>query len=119
MDDRFEHDLDQGQTGVRPGWEIVGADDQRIGDVTDVEGGYLHFTKGMIGSKDVYVPSDAISEVDPDAERVYLNVSKSEIDRLGWNTPPSQRVGFGSSIDQTDVEENPLLRGGGSSASSD
>jgi hypothetical protein len=103
MDQDIRPGLDQ-DDAVQPGWEIVGADDQRIGAVSDVEEGYLHFTKGFIASKDVYVPSDAISQVDPGEERVYLNVSKSEIDRLGWNTPPARRTRFGT-LDQTGLED--------------
>lgn len=104
MDQDIRPGLDRDDT-VQPGWEIVGADDQRIADVTDVEDGYLHFTKGFLAPKDVYVPSDAISEVDPETERVRLSVSKSDIDRLGWNTPPAARTRFGRTIDQTGLDD--------------
>ncbi len=73
---------------VQPGWEIVGADDQRIGDVGGVEDAYLQTTKGMLFPKDLFVPTEAVEEVDTFGERVYLTVSRDEVDGMGWESPP-------------------------------
>lgn len=73
---------------VQPGWEIVGADDERIGDVTAVEDEYLHTTKGLLFPKNLYVPTEAVEDVDTAEGRVYLSVSRTEVEEMGWETPP-------------------------------
>lgn len=74
---------------VQPGWEIVGADDQRIGDVGGVEDDYLQTTKGLLFPKDIFVPTEAVEDVDLVEERVYLSISRDEIDEMGWDSPPA------------------------------
>jgi uncharacterized protein (TIGR02271 family) len=51
------------------------------------QGGYLVVEKGLLFIKDVYVPLSAISRVDN--QGVYLNLTKEDLKRQNWETPPS------------------------------
>jgi uncharacterized protein (TIGR02271 family) len=77
---------------IRPGWAVVGSDDDKIGDITDVRPSYLLLQKGLIFVKDIYVPMSAIRDVDPDGERVYLEVTKDRVEDMGWDAPPSDEA---------------------------
>jgi uncharacterized protein (TIGR02271 family) len=73
---------------VQVGWDVVGADDQKLGEVTDLGDNYVLITKGLIFPKDVFVPFEAITDVDPGRGRVLVNATKDEIDSLGWDEAP-------------------------------
>jgi len=68
------------------GWDVIGADGDKVGDVADVQHNYITVSKGFIFKTDMYIPVSAISNVQD--QRVYLNTSKSEIERQGWDRMP-------------------------------
>ena len=71
---------------IQQGWDVYGADGKKVGDVSEVQEGYIVVSKGFLFTSERYVPVDAISGLEHD--RVYLNVSKDEIDARGWDTVP-------------------------------
>jgi len=74
---------------IQTGWDVIGSDDQKIGEITDVGPSYVILTKGLIFPKDLYIPLSEISNVDADAACVYLNVAKDDVDAMGWDQMPA------------------------------
>jgi uncharacterized protein (TIGR02271 family) len=68
------------------GWDVFGADGDKVGDVHEVQPHYIVVSKGFFFPTERYVPVSAITNVDDD--RVYLSVSKDQIDGMGWDTVP-------------------------------
>ena len=81
-------------SSVRVGWDVYGSDGEKIGDVGDVGSNYLMLTKGFLFTKDIYIPTSAITSIDQD--RVYLNVAKDQIDGMGWDQVPAGDAGYGT-----------------------
>lgn len=71
---------------IQHGWDVFGADGEKVGDVAEVYGNYFLIEKGFLFKSSLYVPFSAITDVEHD--RVYLNVSKNEIENLGWDEIP-------------------------------
>jgi uncharacterized protein (TIGR02271 family) len=81
---------DQYNTGgtweIDHGWDVFGTDGDKVGDVQEVQPHYIVVSKGFFFPTERYIPVSAITNVEHD--RVYLNVTKNEIDSLGWDTVP-------------------------------
>ena len=71
---------------IEQGSDVFGADGKNVGVVSGVREGYIVIAKGFLFTSERYVPVEAISSVE--RNRVYLNVSKDEIDARGWDTVP-------------------------------
>lgn len=71
---------------VTGGMNVVGSDDQKVGEVADVQGEYVIVSKGFFFPTDYYIPVSAISTVDD--EKVYLNVTKEQALDQGWDQVP-------------------------------
>jgi uncharacterized protein (TIGR02271 family) len=74
---------------VQPGWRALDRSGDKIGDIEQVGSNHFLVTKGLLFVKDVYIPFDAVTSVDPDAETVFLDADKDDIDSLGWSEPPT------------------------------
>ncbi len=72
--------------GVQHGWTVYGRDGKKIGDIDEVTPIYLKLRQGLIFKKDIYVPIAAIAQLR--GNEVHLSVPQSEIEALGWHTPP-------------------------------
>lgn len=70
---------------LKPGWDVVTNDGQRIGKVREVGQHFVEVSSGHF-SATIYVPASAIANVEHQA--VHLNVAKGEIDAMGWRQPP-------------------------------
>ncbi len=68
------------------GWDVITSDGDKLGDVEEVHPHYLVVGKGLIFHSERYVPVSTITAVD--GNKVYLSVSKTEVDQLGWDTIP-------------------------------
>jgi len=77
---------DGGYWEIDHGWDVFGADGDKVGDVADVQNDYITVSKGFIFKTDMYIPVSAISNVQD--ERVYLNTTRSDIERQGWDRVP-------------------------------
>jgi len=67
-------------------WDVYAADGEKIGTIDEVHPHFLVVRKGFIFHRERYVPVSAITTVE--RECVYLNVSSTDIDDLGWNQLP-------------------------------
>ena len=70
---------------IQAGWSAHDREGDKIGDIEELGQDYLLVTKGLIFTKDVYVPFSAVDSVDPDSGSVRLNVDKDQIDSMGWD----------------------------------
>ena len=73
---------------IQIGFEAVDRNGDKIGTVDDVASDYFIVRKGLIFTKDVYVPMSAVDSVDADDGYVRLNVDKDQIDSMGWDDVP-------------------------------
>ena len=87
------------RSSVQVGWDVYGSDGEKIGDVGDVGANYLMVTKGFLFTKDIYIPTSAITSIDQD--RVYINVAKGQIDGMGWDQAPAGDTGYGTTTTDT------------------
>jgi len=81
-------------SNVRAGWDVYGSDGDKVGDVSDVGPNYVLVTKGFLFTKDIYIPTSAITSIDQD--RVYINVAKDQVDSMGWDQAPMGDSGYGT-----------------------
>jgi uncharacterized protein (TIGR02271 family) len=80
-------DIDRNTLNITGGTDVFGADGDKVGSVSGVEGDYLVVSKGFFFPTDYYIPTSAINTAD--AEGVYLNVTKDEALNQGWDTIPT------------------------------
>jgi uncharacterized protein (TIGR02271 family) len=73
---------------IQHGWEVYGSDEQKVGNVSEVENNYIVAHKGFFFPKDLYIPFSSVARIEHD--RVYLNVMKDAVDSQGWDTYPDQ-----------------------------
>jgi hypothetical protein len=76
------------------GWLVVGAPvydmtGEKVGSVSAVNLPNEYFTleKGVVFTRDFYVPLSAVERMAPDA--VHLNVDKDQMTYLGWDARPN------------------------------
>src|SRR4051794_31107381 len=75
--------------GIEQGWNARGRDGAKIGQIEEVGVTHLLVSRGVLAPPDLYVPMDAVSEVDRESGSVTLGVDSGEVDHLGWAEPPS------------------------------
>lgn len=73
-------------SGIQHGMDVYGSDGDKVGDVSEVGPNYVLVTKGFLFTKDIYIPTSAITGIEQD--RVYLNVTKDQVNDMGWDQPP-------------------------------
>lgn len=72
---------------VQPGTGVYGSDDKKVGEVDDIQDGYLVVRKGFFFPKDHYIPFSAISGHTDD--RINLNVTSDEASSQNWDQMPA------------------------------
>lgn len=94
---------------VQHGWDVFSSDERKIGGVTYVGANYVLVTKGFLFTKDIYIPTSAITGIEQD--RVYVDVSKDQVEDMGWDQPPTdtadvfQDAMADAPVHEKDVEE--------------
>lgn len=94
---------------LRNGLDVVGSDNEKLGEVQDALGEYFVVKQGWFLPTEYYVPSSAITNVDDRA--VYLNVTKEEALNQGWDRVPAEQVETNAVYDDTaaaGVVDDPL-----------
>lgn len=76
---------------IQNGWDVYGSDGEKIGNVEEVGSAYLLVLTGFFSTKNIYVPTDAIVGIQND--RVFIGVSKHQMEGLGWDQPPADMSG--------------------------
>jgi uncharacterized protein (TIGR02271 family) len=74
---------------VREGMDVLDRNGEKIGKAGETLGQFFNVDAGFLGTREYYVPFDAVTEVRDDA--VYLNIDKRDIDGLGWDRRPDER----------------------------
>jgi uncharacterized protein (TIGR02271 family) len=88
-------DISSAATGaIEQGWDVYGDDDEHLGTVEGLGENYLLIQKGLIFTKDIYVPFSAVTDAADGVVRV--NVGKGELESMGWDSPPTG-TGYGDS----------------------
>jgi uncharacterized protein (TIGR02271 family) len=72
---------------VTGGMDVFGADGEKVGSVSGVEGEYVVVSKGFFFPTDYYIPASAINT--SDADGLYLNVTKDNALNQGWDAIPT------------------------------
>ena len=78
-------------TNITPpevGTLVFGSDGEDIGEVTEVQPGYMKLKKGILFRKEVYLPLTAITGTALGGDGVTINLTKEEIDNGDWSSPP-------------------------------
>ncbi len=79
--------MQYGQNSVRTGMEIYSSDNHKIGSVDQVFPDHFLVKKGLIFTKDLYVPYSALSRCEGD--KCYLNIAKDRVENMNWYQPPT------------------------------
>jgi uncharacterized protein (TIGR02271 family) len=84
-------------SAIEQGWDVYGNDDEHLGTVEEVGDSYVLIQKGLIFTKDIYVPFSAVTDASDGVVRV--NVGKGELESMGWDSRPSgtDSTGYGTS----------------------
>jgi uncharacterized protein (TIGR02271 family) len=82
----------QGQQFIE-GCPVFDAIGNRVGTASEYnpQGGYLLVQKGWLFHRDVYVPLSAIGN--QDANGIYLNMTKNDLENQNWDVPPISGAG--------------------------
>ena len=72
---------------LQPGWDVVGNDGRRVGEIREVSQNYLLTAMPGLGG-DLYVPASAIANVEN--EVVHLSVPQPVVAQMGWEQPPRE-----------------------------
>ena len=92
MRDTYSERSRAATSAIEHGWDVYGDDDEHLGTVEGLGENYLLIQKGLIFTKDIYVPFSAVTDASDGVVRV--NVGKGELESMGWEAPPSSTEGF-------------------------
>src|SRR5829696_8114632 len=81
---------------IAQGWAVFDSNNEKVGDIAEIGANYLLVQKGLIFVKDVYVPMSAIASTDAATNSVYLNTTKSAVETMGWDQPPTGTAAYGT-----------------------
>ena len=79
-------DIDQ----IQNGWNAYDTKREHIGDAIEVGNSYVLVQKGMFFPKDLYIPHSAVTSVDPANATFVVDVTKENVESLGWDSPPAE-----------------------------
>lgn len=94
-------DRDVNQWLPREGMDVIGADNEKVGEVDSVAADHFVVRKGFFFPDDHFIPMQAVASYDD--ERIYLNVTKDEALEQQWTNPPVA-AGDPAVADTTDAD---------------
>jgi hypothetical protein len=95
---------------IRKGWEVVGRDDKKIGQVTEVHESYLVVESGTLVKRDLFVPVAAVTQVGD--ERVLVDAPAGDAEKLGWRHPPERSYTRPRELGRTaEADDNTTMTG--------
>lgn len=71
---------------VREGYDVVGSDGEKVGEVIGLNADYIVVEKGFFFPTDYFIPTSAIAAVNSDI--VTLTVTKDDALEQGWDVVP-------------------------------
>jgi uncharacterized protein (TIGR02271 family) len=89
--------MQQDTQHIDQGWSVFDARNEKVGDVAEAGTGWVLVQKGLIFIKDVYIPTSSISRVDATNRAAYLDLTKDQVDGMGWDLPPADTGTYDSS----------------------
>lgn len=81
---------------VERGWQAVDRTGGKIGTIEEIGANYFVVSKGLIFTKDIYIPVSRVTATDPGEGMVRIDVDKDQLDGMGWDQPP---LGTGMAAD--------------------
>jgi uncharacterized protein (TIGR02271 family) len=84
---------------IHEGMDVCDQDGDKIGKAGETIGQFFNVDAGLLGTKEYYVPFTAVTDIVDDA--VYLNVDKDDLDSMGWDKRPDERMRSGSTEGDT------------------
>ena len=98
-------DRDINQFVPEKGMDVIGSDDEKIGEVDAVEQDYFVVRKGFFFPEDHYIPVSAISTYDDN--RIYLTYTRDQVLEQDWVAPPTTDATLtGTDVDYRDSDLN-------------
>lgn len=98
---QFDVDRPQaGYTEIAYGWDVVGADGDKIGSIAAVQPHYISVEKGFLFKEDLFIPTSTITSVQD--ETVYLSVTRAQIEHEGWDNEPEMTEWHRETADYND-----------------
>ena len=94
-------DRDINQFVPKQGMDVIGSDDEKVGEVDAVEQDYFVVRKGFFFPEDHYIPVSAVSTYDDD--RIYLTYTKDQVLEQDWSAPPVATDTTVTDVDEVDV----------------
>ncbi len=84
---------DPRQVPIAPGTDVYDTNGEKVGSVQqyDPQAGYILIQKGVLFTKDLYVPTNAIDRTTTDGIR--LNLSKDDLKEDRYTAPPAGTMG--------------------------
>ncbi len=84
---------DPTQVPIAPGTDVYDNSGEKIGSVQQYnpQSGYMLVKKGVLFTKDLYIPTDAIARTTTDGIR--LNLSKDDLKEDRYTAPPAGTMG--------------------------
>jgi uncharacterized protein (TIGR02271 family) len=73
---------------IQPGWTAYDQADEKIGEVAEVGRNYVLVQKGLFFPSDIYIPLSSVTSADTADQSVTVNVAKSQVESMGWDSPP-------------------------------
>ena len=85
---------------IRNGWTAYDANREQIGDVIEVGSNYVLVQKGLFFPKDLYIPLSEVTSVDDANADFFVDVTKDNVESVGWDTPPADAGWDASALDR-------------------
>ena len=79
--------MDTRSATIAHGWDVVGSDGEKIGEVKDVKEDHVVVEGGTIFKHDLYIPIDHIEHKGED--KLQLTIPAGDVDQEGWKYPPN------------------------------
>ena len=99
-------------TDIEHGSNVYGADDEKGGDVSEVQDTYIVVSKGLFFPSERSIPTSAITRVEHD--HVYRNLTKDEVKAHDWDRVPETGTLSGTAAERRErtTESVPRREGG-------
>ena len=75
---------------IDDGWDVIAADGEQVGQVTDVRGTHIVVELGSRRGAELQIPVKAIAAVE--GRRVYLSLPRAALGQLGWDQTPTRAM---------------------------
>ena len=85
---------------IRNGWTAYDANREQIGDVFEIGSNYVLVQKGLFFPKDLYIPLSQVTSVDEANADFFVDVTKDNVESVGWDTPPADAGWDASALDR-------------------